>query len=109
MSLRQLFIACEIATIRQASSQGGLDKFGDALQPHRMINCALRGRSATARELQDLGRVTGVTESDQIVRNRIREVSLETRRPVRVLRLTQQHRTGLEFGSPALRAGALTN
>jgi Transposase and inactivated derivatives len=55
--------------------------------------CALRRRSATARELQqDLRRITGVEMSDQTVRNRLREVSLRPKRPVQVLRLTQQHR-----------------
>ena len=54
---------------------------------------AIRRRSATASELQrDLRRDTGVTASDQTVRNRLREVSLRPRRPVRVPRLTQQHR-----------------
>jgi Transposase. len=39
--------------------------------------CALQRYSATARELQqDLRKVTGVTVSDQTVRNRLKEVSL---------------------------------
>jgi Transposase and inactivated derivatives len=55
--------------------------------------CALRRRSATVRELQQyLRRITVVTVSDQTVRNRLRELSLRSRRPVRVPRLTQQHR-----------------
>ena len=55
--------------------------------------CALQCCSATARKLQqDLGRVTGVTVSDQTVRNRLRGVSLQPRRPVRVPLLTQKHR-----------------
>jgi Transposase. len=56
------------------------------LQDDRYLSmCALRRRSATARELQqDLRRVTGVTMSDQIIRNRLREVSLRARHPVQV-------------------------
>ena len=54
--------------------------------------CAFQRHSATAKELQqDLSMVTGVTVFDQTVRNRLREVSLRPRRPVRVPRLTQQH------------------
>ena len=53
----------------------------------------LRRLSATARELQqDLRRITGVTVSDQTVRNRLREMSLRPRRPLRVPCSTQQHR-----------------
>jgi Transposase. len=65
-----------------------------SLQDDRYLTIrALRRRSATARELQqDLRRVTGVTVSDQTVRNRLREVSLRPRLPVRVPRLTEQHR-----------------
>jgi Transposase. len=55
--------------------------------------CALQCRSATARELQqDLRMVTGVTVSDQTLRNRLREVSLWPRCPVWVPYLTQQYR-----------------
>ena len=38
MLLRQLFTTCGIAKMRQASSQGGLDKVVDAWQPHRMTD-----------------------------------------------------------------------
>jgi Transposase. len=58
-----------------------------------LIIFAFRRRSATARELQpNLRRVTGVTVSDQTVMNRVKEVSLRPRGPLRVPRLTQQHR-----------------
>ena len=80
MSLRQLFTTCGIATMRQASSQGGVDKMVD---DRYLTIRALRRRSATPGELQqDHRRVTGVTVSDQAVRNRLREVSLQPRRPV---------------------------
>jgi Transposase. len=55
--------------------------------------CALRRHLATARELQqDLTKVTGVTVSDQTVRNWLREMSLWPIRPVQVPCLMQQHR-----------------
>ena len=58
-----------------------------------LVRLSLRRRSGTARELQQyLRRVTGVTVSDQTVRNRLREISLRHKSPVRVSHLTQQHR-----------------
>ena len=74
MSLRQLFTACGIATMRQVSSHGGLDEVVDAWHSTEWPISVLWRPSATARELQqDLRRVT---VSDQTVRNRLREVSL---------------------------------
>ena len=52
MSRRQLFTACGIAMMRQASSQGGLDKLTIPQDNRYLTICALRRRSATARELQ---------------------------------------------------------
>ena len=93
MSQRQLYTACAIATMRQGSSQGGLDKVVEAWQPHRMTDIWPSVPFGVVQQLlQDLRRVTGVTMSDQTVRNRLREVSLRPIRPIRVPRLTQQHR-----------------
>ena len=60
---------------------------------HYLTICVLQHHSPTTRELQqDIRRVTGVMVSDRTVRNRLREVSLRPRHPVRMPRLTQQHR-----------------
>lgn len=63
------------------------------LQDRYIVNCALRNRTTTARDLQNtLRTATGVEISDQTVRNRLMEANLRSRRPVRAMRLTIQHR-----------------
>ncbi|CAF4805054.1 unnamed protein product [Pieris macdunnoughi] len=64
------------------------------LQDRYIVNCALRNRTTTARDLQNtLRTATGVEISDQTVRNRLLEANLRSHRPVRAVRvLTIQHR-----------------
>ncbi|CAF4872670.1 unnamed protein product [Pieris macdunnoughi] len=63
------------------------------LQDRYIVNCALRNRTTTARDLQNtLRTATGVEISEQTVRNRLLEANLRSRRPVRAVRLTIQHR-----------------
>ncbi|CAF4872624.1 unnamed protein product [Pieris macdunnoughi] len=63
------------------------------LQDRYIVNCALRNRTTTARDLQNtLRTATGVEISEQTVRNRLLEANLRSRRPVRAVRLTIQHK-----------------
>lgn len=62
-------------------------------QDRFLVLSSLRNRIATARDLlNDLRRTHGLEISDQTVRNRLREVNLKPRRPVRAPRLTQHHK-----------------
>lgn len=61
---------------------------------------ALRNRTVTARDLQaDIRQATGCVISDQTVRNRLYEVNLRSRRPVKVPKLQRHHRRmRVQFG-----------
>jgi hypothetical protein len=80
MYLCQLFTACGIATMRQPNSQGGLDKVVDVWQSHRITEIWPSVRCGIVKQLpENYRRVTGVSVSDQTVRNRLREFSSRPR------------------------------
>lgn len=57
------------------------------------VTCAIRRRSATARDQKNyLRAATGARVSDQTIRTRLREVDIRSRRPNKVPRLQQHHK-----------------
>lgn len=82
----------ETGQYRRRNGQGPKRKTTPQQDRFLVLSC-LRERTCTARDLQSRLRMAHGTEiSDQTVRNRLREGNLRPRRPVRVPRLTRQHR-----------------
>lgn len=82
----------ETGTYTRRQGQGPKHKTS-ARNNRYVVNCALRRRTDTARDhLNNLRAATGVTVSDQTIRNRLPEVGLRPRRPCKVPRLQCHHK-----------------